>query len=71
MKPAQEKEHFDIRHGIEEFEVCLDVFWSFFGSEFLYYVPPLYFGMLMYILCHCMLKVYDLPFEFDLTKENS
>lgn len=42
-------EHFDIRHGVEEFEVCLDGFRSCFGSEFPYYVPsPVFWNVNVY-----------------------
>ena len=58
------EEHFDIRRGVEEFEACLDGFWSCFGSVF----PP-YVAFLPCILeWYCMLEVCDLPFESDLTE---
>ena len=34
---------------------------------FLTVLPFLHFGMIMCILCHCMLKVCDLLFAFDFT----
>jgi hypothetical protein len=30
-----------------------------------YFLPSLQFGIMMYILCHCMLEVCDLFFFFD------
>ena len=55
------KEHFDIRHGGVGFGVCPAVF----CPVFLHILFP--FGMVMYILCYCMLEVCDLLFKFDFT----
>lgn len=35
---------------------------------FLTMLPSLSFGMVMYILCHCMFKVCDLLFDFDVCR---
>lgn len=34
---------------------------------FLAILPFLHFGMVMYILCHYMLEVFDMLFDFDFT----
>ena len=59
------EEHFDTRHGDAEFGFCPAGFWSCFGPVFSRFVPLLSFGMVMYILCHYMLEVCDLLFDFD------
>ena len=58
------EECFDIKH--EEFRVVQLVFNLASLQHFLTMHPSLHFGALMYILCHYMLEVCDLPFHFDL-----
>lgn len=50
------EEHFDIRHGDGEFGGFPTGFLPCFGPEFSYYAPFPPFGMVIYILCHCMLE---------------
>lgn len=54
---------FDIKHVVTEFQVFPDEFCSCSGpisSLFLF----LHFGMVIYILCHRMLEVCNLLFDF-------
>ena len=54
--------HFDIRHRDADFGVCT----AGFGLALIQHSPPFFpFGMVMYILCHYMLEVCNLPFEFQ------
>ena len=59
------EECFDIKH--EEFRVVQLVFNLASLQHFLTMHPSLHFGALMYILCHYMLEVGDLVFNFDFT----
>lgn len=63
-RSGRHEEHFDIRLREEEFGVCPAVVWSCFDPVFprRALFPP--FGMVMYILCYCMLGVYNLHFDF-------
>ena len=54
----QSKEHFDIRHGDEEFKICPACFWSCFGPVFPHYAPfPTFWNGNVYPV---QLYVYDL-----------
>lgn len=71
VEPAQEsrsEEHCGIRHGDEECGVCPGGFWSCFGPVFPHSVPFPSFGVVVYILCHCMLQTCGLLFDFGFTK---
>jgi hypothetical protein len=56
----------DIRHGDAESGVCLAGFQFVLVQYFLTMMPS---GMVIYILCHYMVEVCDLFFEFDLRKD--
>jgi hypothetical protein len=43
-----------------EFGVCTAGFGLALGQYFFTMLPSLHFGMIMYVLHHCMLEVYDL-----------
>ena len=53
-------EYFDIKYGDAECGVFPIEFLSCFGLVFPHYAPFLPFGIVMHVLCHCMLEVYDL-----------
>lgn len=57
----------DIRRGDAEFGVCLAGLQSCFGRVFPHDAPFLPLGLQMYSLCHCMLEICDLLFDFDFT----
>ena len=59
------EESFDIRHEDAEFGVCPAGFQLYLNQYFLTMSPSLCFGMVMSILCHCMLEVCDMLFDFD------
>lgn len=61
-----EEECFDIRHGDAEFGVRPAASRSCFALVFPHHapIPPFLEGMS--ILCHCMLEMYDLLFDFAL-----
>ena len=59
---CRSKECFDIRHGDAEFGVCPAGYNLALVHYFLTLSPSLHFGMAMYILCHYMLELYELPF---------
>lgn len=52
---------------MQNFGVCPAGFQSLV-QYFLIMLPFLLFGMTIYILCHCMLEIYNLPFYFDFTE---
>ena len=58
-KAERSEEYFDIRHGHAEFGVTPLGFELALVENFLTMLPFLPFGMVMYILCHCMLEVCD------------
>ena len=58
------EEHFDIRHGDAEFGICPAVFSLALIQCFLTMSPSQCFRMVMYILCHYMMEVCDLLFDF-------
>ena len=62
-KVWRSEEHFNIRHGNAEFRVCPAGFGSYFVEYFLS-IPSLCFGIIMYVLRHCVSDVYDLLFDF-------
>ena len=65
------EEHFDIRHGEAEFGVCPAGFGLVLVQIFFTMILFLPFGIVMYILCHCMLEIHDLVFHFDFTADYS
>ena len=65
------EDRFDIRHGDGEFEVCPAGFGLALVQYFLTMLPSLCFGMVMYILCHYMLEVYDLLLDLEFKEDYS
>lgn len=54
---AEPSKPFDIRHKVTGFGVCPDRFRSSLGPYFLPLLLHLPFGMVMHVLCHCILEV--------------
>ena len=52
---------------IQSLEFAQLVFGLALVKHFLIMIPFLPFEMKMYIMCHFMLEVCDLPFDFDFT----
>ena len=65
------EEHFDIRGEDAEFGLCPAGFGLGMVQYFLTVFLSLHFGVVMYILCHDMLKVCDLLFDFDFIEDYS
>jgi hypothetical protein len=76
VKPAKWKEPYLSQQRKQESEIWHEVWrcriWNLLlvlglalFQNFLIMLPLLSFGMVMYILCHCMLKVCNLIFDFD------
>lgn len=59
---------FDIRCGDAEVAVCPVAFNLALAQFFLILPPFLLFGMARPILCHCMLEVCELLFNFNFTE---
>ena len=56
---------------VQSLEFAQLVFSLALAQYFLTMLPYLDFGMVMYILCHYILEVYDVLFDFDLTGDHS
>lgn len=54
----------DSRHRATGSEVCPAALCLAFGPVFPYYAPSPCFGMVMHTLCHYMLEVWNLLFDF-------
>lgn len=54
---AEPSKPFDIRHKVTGFGVCPDRLRSSLGPYFFPLLLRLPFGMVMHVLCHCMLDV--------------
>lgn len=58
---SEDIKHGDAEHGIAQLVFVLDLVQCFFIM-----LPFLHFGKVMCILCHCILEVCDLLFNFGL-----